>query len=125
MTKWLRECRSRVQVSYLAISWNCFYFFSGWRFYHDFYHLFSEDFLHVVLVRGKRVRGFCLYQYYSYDLAKLQMLSFCLQVTTHSRLLSSNDLQDVAAATSLPLTSVTCLSLQQFHTEQQFCTSVR
>ncbi|XP_078381354.1 E3 ubiquitin-protein ligase rnf213-alpha-like isoform X3 [Oculina patagonica] len=48
-----------------------------------------------------------------------------IQVTTHSRLLSSNDLQDISASTSLPLSNVTCLSLQQFHTEQQFCSSVR
>ncbi|XP_068694638.1 E3 ubiquitin-protein ligase rnf213-alpha-like [Montipora foliosa] len=48
-----------------------------------------------------------------------------IQVTTHSRLLSSNDLQDVADSTSLCLSNVMCLSLQQFHTEQQFCSSVR
>ncbi|XP_015757858.1 PREDICTED: E3 ubiquitin-protein ligase RNF213-like [Acropora digitifera] len=48
-----------------------------------------------------------------------------IQVTTHSRLLSSNDLQDVAASTSLKLPNILCLSLQQFHTEQQFCLSVR
>ncbi|KAJ7339580.1 hypothetical protein OS493_005983 [Desmophyllum pertusum] len=48
-----------------------------------------------------------------------------IQVTTHSRLLSSNDLQDISVTTSLPLSNVTCLSLQQFHTEQQFCSSVR
>ncbi|XP_068694646.1 E3 ubiquitin-protein ligase rnf213-alpha-like isoform X2 [Montipora foliosa] len=48
-----------------------------------------------------------------------------IQVTTHSRLLSSNDLQDVADSTSLCLPNVMCLSLQQFHTEQQFCSSVR
>jgi len=40
-------------------------------------------------------------------------------------LLSSNDLQDVAASTSLKLPNILCLSLQQFHTEQQFCLSVR
>ena len=55
----------------------------------------------------------------------LKLTLFSLQVTTHSRLLSSNDLQDIARATSLPLPNVTCLSLQQFHTEQQFCSSVR
>ena len=55
----------------------------------------------------------------------LEITYFSLQVTTHSRLLSSNDLQDIARATSLPLPKVTCLSLQQFHTEQQFCSSVR
>ncbi|PFX29705.1 E3 ubiquitin-protein ligase RNF213 [Stylophora pistillata] len=48
-----------------------------------------------------------------------------IQVTTHARLLSSNDLKDISAATSLPLSNVSCLSLQQFHTEQQFCSSVR
>ena len=55
----------------------------------------------------------------------LEITYFSLQVTTHSRLLSSNDLKDIARATSLPLPNVTCLSLQQFHTEQQFCSSVR
>ena len=48
-----------------------------------------------------------------------------LKVTTHARLLSSNDLKDISSATSLPLSNVSCLSLQQFHTEQQFCSSVR
>ena len=51
--------------------------------------------------------------------------AFHLQVTTHSRLLSANDLQDVEASTSLKLSNILCLSLQQFHTEQQFCLSVR
>ena len=51
--------------------------------------------------------------------------AFHLQVTTHSRLLSSNDLQDVAVSTKMKLSNILCLSLQQFHTEQQFCLSVK
>ena len=57
--------------------------------------------------------------------SKASVRAFHLQVTTHSRLLSSNDLQDVAASTSLKLSNIICLSLQQFQTEQQFCWSVR
>ncbi|XP_022783821.1 E3 ubiquitin-protein ligase rnf213-alpha-like [Stylophora pistillata] len=48
-----------------------------------------------------------------------------IQVTTHARLLSSNDLKDISAATSMSLSNVSCLSLQQFQTEQQFCSSLR
>ncbi|XP_067056125.1 E3 ubiquitin-protein ligase rnf213-alpha-like isoform X2 [Acropora muricata] len=48
-----------------------------------------------------------------------------IQITTHSRLLSSNDLQHVAASTLLTLSNILCLNLQQFQTEQQFCLSVR
>ena len=43
-----------------------------------------------------------------------------LQVTTHSRLLSSENVADVA-----PMASVESIALQQFDTEQQFCTRIR
>ena len=47
------------------------------------------------------------------------------QVTTHSRLLSDNDLTDIAEACVFPRANVDRVSLQQFHTEQQFCHRVR
>ena len=62
--------------------------------------------------------------FYIYLLTKVYA-GIYLQITTHSRLLSSSDLQDVAASTLLTLSNILCLSLQQFQTEQQFCLSVR
>ena len=47
------------------------------------------------------------------------------QVTTHSRLLSDNDLTDIAEACVFLRANVDRVSLQQFHTEQQFCHKIR
>ena len=50
--------------------------------------------------------------------------SLSLQVTTHSRLLSNLDAEQIAQSLSLSPDSLHCLLLQQFHTEQQFCREV-
>ena len=46
--------------------------------------------------------------------------SLCLQVTTHSRLLSLPDVDYIAEALGMPQHTVHSVLLQQFHTEQQF-----
>ena len=46
-----------------------------------------------------------------------------VQVTTHSKLLTEQERQDLEKR--LPVASVTLLSLQAFDTEQQFCQQLR
>lgn len=48
-----------------------------------------------------------------------------VQVSTHSRLLSENDLNDVCEVTKLHRQDVQLLHLQQFQTEQQFLKQIR
>ncbi|XP_022803330.1 E3 ubiquitin-protein ligase rnf213-alpha-like isoform X2 [Stylophora pistillata] len=48
-----------------------------------------------------------------------------IQVTTHSRLLSNNDLDEICIKTDFGHSTVALMTLQQFQTEQQFRASVR
>jgi hypothetical protein len=49
----------------------------------------------------------------------------CLvQVSTHSRLLSENDIEDICQATEFKRRDLELLTLQQFQTEQQFLKQV-
>ncbi|XP_022796392.1 E3 ubiquitin-protein ligase rnf213-alpha-like isoform X2 [Stylophora pistillata] len=48
-----------------------------------------------------------------------------IQITTHSRLLSNNDLGDVCIQTGFERSTLDFMTLQQFQTEQQFRDSVR
>ncbi|RMX46188.1 hypothetical protein pdam_00007847 [Pocillopora damicornis] len=48
-----------------------------------------------------------------------------IQITTHSRLLSKNDLKDICNQTGFERSTVDSITLQQFQTEQQFRASVR
>lgn len=52
------------------------------------------------------------------------LLHLSLQVTTHARLLSTVDAEQIMEELKLPAGSLHCLLLQQFHTEQQFCREV-
>ncbi|KAL9988404.1 hypothetical protein ACROYT_G002842 [Oculina patagonica] len=58
-------------------------------------------------------------------LDKKRQEGFLIQITTHSRLLSNNDLGDVCNRISFHRSTVDFMTLQQFQTEQQFRGSVR
>ena len=46
------------------------------------------------------------------------------QISTHSRLLTDRDIPAIANAVNVHPSSVKCVSLQKFQTEQQFCNSI-
>ncbi|CAG2226879.1 RNF213 [Mytilus edulis] len=47
------------------------------------------------------------------------------EITTHSKLLSTPDLEDLSAALHIQRQNMTLLTLQSFDTEQQFCRQIR
>ena len=48
-----------------------------------------------------------------------------LQVTTHSKLLSTSDRVDISAATDIEVTNIMLETLQSFDTEQQFSNKIK
>ncbi|XP_061169142.1 E3 ubiquitin-protein ligase RNF213-like [Saccostrea echinata] len=51
--------------------------------------------------------------------------TMCLQVTTHSKLLTTGDLDEISKSVDIEVSHITLLSLQSFDTEQQFCRQLR
>ncbi|XP_031561517.1 E3 ubiquitin-protein ligase RNF213-like [Actinia tenebrosa] len=47
-----------------------------------------------------------------------------IQVSTHSKLLSEQSLKEIGRSLNLHHQAISCITLQQFQTEQQFCNSV-
>ncbi|XP_022797655.1 E3 ubiquitin-protein ligase rnf213-alpha-like isoform X3 [Stylophora pistillata] len=77
-------------------------------YFHEQEHSSLADFLEKVLGDVKVTDD---------EVAKVPLRA---QISTHSRLLSKQDISTIAAAVQLPPNSVKCASLQQFQTEQQF-----
>jgi hypothetical protein len=57
--------------------------------------------------------------------AETRQAGCLVQVSTHSRLLSENDIADICQATKFKRRDLELLTLQQFQTEQQFLKQVR
>ena len=53
----------------------------------------------------------------------LTVIIFC-QITTHSRLLSQANSRAIASAAGFSGSQSRCISLQEFHTEQQFVKAI-
>ena len=52
------------------------------------------------------------------------LLVIFVQISTHSRLLTDGDIPAIANAVDVHPSSVKCVLLQEFQTEQQFCNSI-
>jgi hypothetical protein len=56
-------------------------------------------------------------------ITEVATMNITVQVTTHSKLLTEQERQDLQQ--QLPVSAITVLSLQAFDTEQQFCQQLR
>lgn len=70
---------------------------------------------------GRKVVRIC--QDVSFCLQIIVFITVCIQVTTHSKLLTEQERLDLCQ--HLPVCAITLLSLQAFDTEQQFCQQLR
>ncbi|XP_076109129.1 E3 ubiquitin-protein ligase rnf213-alpha-like [Mytilus galloprovincialis] len=66
-----------------------------------------------------------LLQYLCHQVIEEKKINLFAQVTTHSKLLSTPDLEDLCQVLPIQRQNMTLLTLQSFDTEQQFCRQIR
>ncbi|CAG2216928.1 RNF213 [Mytilus edulis] len=66
-----------------------------------------------------------LLQYLCHQVIDEKKINLFAQVTTHSKLLSTPDLEDLCQVLPIQRQNMTLLTLQSFDTEQQFCRQIR
>ncbi|XP_021342051.1 E3 ubiquitin-protein ligase rnf213-alpha-like, partial [Mizuhopecten yessoensis] len=67
----------------------------------------------------------CLSDYLYQKIRQEKSDSHFAQVTTHSKLITSVDLEELSCKLGIPVDNMVLLNLQSFDTEQQFCRQVR